>query len=170
MFLLGPTGTGKSTMIIGILQQLLGDGVPFMGFDFKRNYRCLLSASSKVLVVTVGRNLAPVGLNVMQPPEHVEFNEWAEALADIMSSSYLLMQGARNVLKAALITAHELYGQDARRRDALALIRTEMGKARPGSRRYGWLESSARTLEELTNGEFGTALNAKHATPVWPPR
>src|SRR5574337_1233033 len=42
-FLLGPTGTGKSTFILGLLQQFLTLGVPFMVFDFKRNYRCLLT-------------------------------------------------------------------------------------------------------------------------------
>lgn len=104
IFLLGPTGTGKSTFILGILRQFLSDRVPFMVFDFKRNYRCLLGAEHKnrgpptLLVLTVGRNVAPLALNAMTPPSGVPFGEWAEALADVISTSYLLMQGARNVL------------------------------------------------------------------------
>src|SRR6266700_1855676 len=42
VFLLGPSGTGKSTFIISLLRQLLRDRVPFWCVDFKRNYRCLL--------------------------------------------------------------------------------------------------------------------------------
>src|SRR5436190_13693697 len=42
LFLLGPTGTGKSTLILHLVEQLLRNDVPCWLFDFKRNYRCLL--------------------------------------------------------------------------------------------------------------------------------
>lgn len=35
-------------------------------------------------------------------PRGVDFGEWADALTDINSTAYLLLQGARNVLKEAL--------------------------------------------------------------------
>jgi len=171
VFLLGPTGTGKSTFILGLLQQLLADGRPFMVFDFKRNYRCLLAADggseqSWVLVLTVGRDVAPLALNAMTPPSGVPFGEWAEALADIISSSYLLMQGARNVLKESLLQARDAFGEDATFRRAYDLLVAELEKAKSGSRRYGWLESSVRSLDELSKGGFGSALNAITGTTV----
>jgi Helicase HerA, central domain len=171
VFLLGPTGTGKSTFILGLLQQLLADGRPFMVFDFKRNYRCLLaddggSEQSWVLVLTVGRDVAPLALNAMTPPSGVPFGEWAEALADVISSSYLLMQGARNVLKESLLQARDAFGEDATFRRAYDLLVAELEKAKSGSRRYGWLESSVRSLDELSKGGFGLALNAITGTTV----
>jgi hypothetical protein len=171
VFLLGPTGTGKSTFILGLLQQLLADARPFMVFDFKRNYRCLLAADggseqSWVLVFTVGRDVAPLALNAMTPPSGVPFGEWAEALADIISSSYLLMQGARNVLKESLLQARDAFGEDATFRRAYDLLVAELEKAKSGSRRYGWLESSVRSLDELSKGGFGLALNAITGTTV----
>lgn len=162
MFILGPTGTGKSTLILGLLLQILGDGVPFMAFDFKRNARCLLNASvaERLLVITVGRDTAPLAINAMQPPPGVGFEEWAAGLADVISTSYLLMQGARNVLMEALLAAHREKKMDATLKDAHQLLEAELRATRGGSRRYGWLESSVRSLEELTKGGYGRALNA----------
>jgi hypothetical protein len=162
VFILGPTGTGKSTFIIGLLRQLLADGVPFMVFDFKRNYRCLLADEDgrDVVVLTVGRETAPLVINALSPPEGVGMEEWMEALSDIISTSYLLMQGARNVLKEALLRARREKGDGATLRDAHALLDLELRSGRSGSRRYGWMESSTRALEEVSKGGFGRALGA----------
>jgi hypothetical protein len=168
LFILGPTGTGKSTLLLNLLLQIQAAGIPFMAFDFKRNYRCLLRApgAEHLIVFTVGRATAPLAINALTPPPGVEFEEWAEALSDIISSSYLLMQGARNVLKEAMLQAHEQHGADATLTHTHELLARELDATRSGSRRYGWLESSTRSVEELTKGSFGRALNTPHATSV----
>ncbi|HEX6641370.1 MAG TPA: DUF87 domain-containing protein [Thermoanaerobaculia bacterium] len=168
VFILGPTGTGKSTLLLNLLVQVLAAGVPFMVFDFKRNYRTLLAAPAHddLVVFTVGRQTAPLQLNALQPPHGVEFEEWAEALSDIISTSYLLMQGARNVLKEALLQARTRNGEGATLAHAHALLHAELDGTKTGSRRYGWLESSTRSLEELTKGSFGRALNANGGPAV----
>jgi hypothetical protein len=162
VFVLGPSGTGKSTLIIGLLRQFLRDKLPFWCVDFKRNYRCLLNDpfADQLIVLTVGRNTTPLRVNMLQPPAGVEQSEWVEALADIMSTAYLLMQGARNVLKEALLSASTNRGGEATLRDALDHLKMQLVSARSGSRRYGWLESSYRSIEELTKGALGQALNA----------
>ena len=165
-FILGPTGTGKSTLVLNLLLQIQAAVIPFMIFDFKRNYRCLLRASSRLIVFTVGRNAAPLALNALTPPAGVEFEEWAAALIDIISTSYLLMQGARNVLKEALLQAAQTHGTNATLSHAHALLTAELDATKSGSRRYGWLESSTRSLEELTKGRFGRALNATQGSTV----
>lgn len=159
VFILGPTGSGKSTLLLGLLLQVLSAGVPFMVFDFKRNYRCLLTEGDRLVVFTVGRTTAPLGINALRPPAGVEFSEWAEALSDIISTAYLLMQGARNVLKEALLAAEKAHGKAATVAHAHDLLADELEVTRAGSRRYGWLESATRSLEELSKGAFGAALN-----------
>jgi len=161
VFILGPTGTGKSTLLLNLLVQLLAASVAFMVFDFKRNYRSLLAAShhEEVVVFTVGRETAPLQLNALAPPPGVSFEEWADALTDIISTSYLLLQGARNVLKEALLQAHAQHAERATLSHAHALLASELATTKTGSRRYGWLESSTRSLEELSKGSFGRALN-----------
>lgn len=168
IFILGPTGTGKSTLLLNLLVQVQAAGVPFMVFDFKRNYRTLLAAPAHddLVVFTVGRQTAPLQLNALQPPEGVEFEEWAEALADSISTSYLLLQGARNVLKESLLAAQRAHGTGATLVHAHALLQAELDGSRSGSRRYGWLESSTRSMEELTKGSFGRALNTPGAQNV----
>jgi hypothetical protein len=168
IFILGPTGTGKSTLLLNLLIQIQAAGIPFMVFDFKRNYRCLLRAqgSEPLVIFTVGRNTAPLSINALTPPAGVEFEEWAEALSDIISTSYLLLQGARNVMKEAMLQARSQYGDAAMLAHAHELLARELDATRSGSRRYGWLESSTRSLEELTKGSFGKALNATTPTPV----
>lgn len=167
IFILGPTGTGKSTLLLNLLVQIQAAHIPFMVFDFKRNYRCLLHADGNeaLVVFTVGRNTAPLAINALMPPPGVEFEEWAEALSDIISTSYLLLQGARNVMKEALLQAHAQHGNAATLSHAYELLARELDATKSGSRRYGWLESSTRSLEELTKGSFGRALNASAATP-----
>jgi len=168
IFILGPTGTGKSTLLLNLLLQIQAAQIPFMVFDFKRNYRCLLRApgSESLIVFTVGRTTAPLSINALTPPPGVEFEEWAEALSDIISTSYLLLQGARNVMKEALLQAHAQHGNAGTLTHAYELLARELDATRSGSRRYGWLESSTRSLEELTKGSFGRALNATGGTHV----
>lgn len=164
VFILGPTGTGKSTLLLNLLVQVQAAGVPFLVFDFKRNYRTLLAAPThdELVVFTVGRETAPLHLNALLPPVGVPFEEWAESLSDSISTSYLLMQGARNVLKEALLAAHRTHGESATLGHAHALLQAELDSTRAGSRRYGWLESSTRSMEELSKGSFGRALNTPH--------
>jgi hypothetical protein len=168
VFILGPTGTGKSTLLLNVLVQIQEAQIPFMVFDFKRNYRCLLRATGAepLVVFTVGRNIAPLSINALTPPPGVEFEEWAEALSDIISTSYLLLQGARNVMKEALLQSYAHHGKSATLAHAHELLARELDTTKSGSRRYGWLESSTRSLEELTKGSFGRALNASSGTPV----
>src|SRR6266481_8902059 len=124
IFVLGPTGTGKSTLILGLLMQLLRDKAPFCIFDFKRNYRALLALkqSTQVMVFTVGRDVAPLALNVMRPPPLVSIPAWVEALTDIVSSAYLLLQGARNVLKEALLQTFDAHEHRATLRHTYELL------------------------------------------------
>jgi len=166
LFILGPTGTGKSTLILGILQQFLRAGVPFMVFDFKRNYRCLLPTNPDVLVVTVGRESAPLAVNALTPPPGVDDGEWAQSLSDVIGNAYLLLQGASNVLKEALSQARGERGADATLTDAHELVTAELQSLRPGSRRYGWLESTGRSIDELTKSGFGKSLNAPVGVPL----
>jgi hypothetical protein len=145
-----------------VLGQLLNDGTPFLVFDFKRNYRCLLPSSDDVLVLTVGREIAPLCVNALQAPPGVADEEWAQVLSDVIGSAYLLLQGATNVLKEALVRAQREHGSDATLRDAHRILVSELESLRSGSRRYGWLESATRSLDELTKAGFGQSLNHPH--------
>jgi hypothetical protein len=69
-------------------------------------------------------------------------------------------------MKEALLQAQAQHGRAATLMHAYELLARELDVTKSGSRRYGWLESSTRSLEELTKGSFGKALNATSGAPV----
>jgi hypothetical protein len=103
-------------------------------------------------------------VNALAPPPGVDDAEWAQALSDVIGNAYLLMQGASNVLKEALCQARQ--DHDATLSDAHQLVKAELRSLRPGSRRFGWLESTERSIDELTKGGFGKALNNPRGTSL----
>ena len=161
LFVLGPSGTGKTTFLLGLLRQLLRDGIVLWALDWKRNYRVLLrdEHGKEVLVLTIGGDIAPLRLNMLQPPAGVAVEEWVEALGDVISSGYLLMEGARSVLTEGMLEALQAQGERATFRDALPFIRAKFAQAK--QRKVGWLESTERAVNQLTKGPFGDALNAR---------
>jgi hypothetical protein len=158
VFVLARSGSGKTSWLLYLLEQLT---VSWCALDWKRNYRVLLHHPrlQDLLVLTVGSDVAPLRVNMLRPPRGVSIPEWLEAVSEAISEGYLLLQGARNVLKKALFEAIASMGERTTLRDAIPNILLMFAKAR--FREAGWLESAKRALEELTTGPFGDALNAR---------
>jgi hypothetical protein len=68
----GQTGSGKTTASMNLLRELLRAKVPFMIFDWKRNYRDLLTHSDfrdkEILIFTVGRPVSSFRFNPKNGP------------------------------------------------------------------------------------------------------
>ena len=64
MGIFGRSGSGKTNVAFIIVLNLLRKNKPFLVFDWKRNYRILLSIinDKEILVFTVGRNVAPFSI------------------------------------------------------------------------------------------------------------
>ena len=69
--LFGRTGSGKTNCGFLLINNLLEKQKPFWIFDWKRNYRNLLSfpAAENVKLFTVGRDISPFLFNPLIPPE-----------------------------------------------------------------------------------------------------
>ena len=74
----GRSGSGKTNLAYVILQGLVKAGKPFLVFDWKRNYRDLLTREefSDMLVFTVGRDIAPFRFNPLVPPPGTPATVW----------------------------------------------------------------------------------------------
>jgi hypothetical protein len=61
-------------------------GKPFLVFDWKRNYRDLLTLPefSELHVFTVGRSVAPVRFNPLIPPPGPLATVWPKKLIELM--------------------------------------------------------------------------------------
>jgi hypothetical protein len=66
----GRSGSGKTNLAYLLLHGLTKAGKPFLVFDWKRNYRDLISSPTfaDLVIFTVGRSVAPFRFNPLIPP------------------------------------------------------------------------------------------------------
>lgn len=96
----GRSGSGKTNLAFLILKGLAEKNKPFLVFDWKRNYRDLLTAPefSDMLVFTVGRDVSIFRFNPLIPPPGTPAKVWLKKLIEIMCHAYFLGEGVSVLL------------------------------------------------------------------------
>jgi hypothetical protein len=86
-----------------ILQTLVQHQKPFLVFDWKRNYRDLLTRPEfrHVEVYTIGRNIAPLTFNPLIPPAGTDPKTWLKKLNEVIAHAYCLGNGVLFLLQQA---------------------------------------------------------------------
>jgi DNA helicase HerA-like ATPase len=146
----GQTGSGKTNIAFQLIQTLTEQGIPFLVFDWKRNFRDLLlkpELKDKLRIYTAGRNVAPFHFNPKNAPPNSDAESYQKKLCEIIEWAYFLGQGAHDIIM-------ETYdkGNFAEMRDYLM-------KQRKQGREMLWWASGKRTLNALNFGELGAMLN-----------
>ena len=102
--ILGRSGAGKTNQGFLILNELKRKGKPFILFDWKRNYRDLLSLPgfADVEVYTIGRNIAPFTFNPLIPPAGTNPRTWLKKLNEVIAHAYCLGNGVLFLLQQAV--------------------------------------------------------------------
>jgi len=116
----GRSGSGKTNVGFIIVLNFLGHSRPFLIFDWKRNYRDLLSIPishkeyrsrlDEVLVFTVGRDISPFYFNPLIPPERSPPQIWINKLIDILCHSYFVGEGVAYLLQKCLDSIYQEFG------------------------------------------------------------
>ncbi|MBM3300964.1 MAG: DUF87 domain-containing protein, partial [Deltaproteobacteria bacterium] len=108
----GRSGCGKTNVGMALVLSFLRKKKPFLIFDWKRNYRDLLSLplAEDVLVFTVGRNIAPFHFNPLIPPAGTSPSVWLKKLIDIMAHAYFLGEGCAFLLQKAFDAVYREFG------------------------------------------------------------
>ena len=150
----GKTGSGKTTLMVRILQELCRKDKPFLIFDYKRNYRDLLKhpdfENQNILIFTVGRNnVVPFQFNPKAGPEGVEEYVWIKQLAQIIEKVYLLGPGANDVFM-------ESAGMDTFRQ-----MQEKVLKQKKRARELLWWASVKRTLNAINYPGLGEVVNCQ---------
>ncbi|MGC9335125.1 MAG: ATP-binding protein, partial [Anaerolineae bacterium] len=147
------------------LQVLVQHEKPFLVFDWKRNYRDLLTRPEfrDVAVYTIGRDVAPLQFNPLIPPPGTDPKTWLKKLNEVIAHAYCLGNGVLFLLQQAVDAAYAqagVYDQTVQRfptfRDVLAKARTMDTRGREA----GWLSSTLRALSSLCFGGMGELLNS----------
>jgi len=166
----GTTGSGKTNCAFLLLRELAAKKKPFLIFDWKRNYRDLLSLASfeGLKIYTVGRDIAPLFFNPMIPPAGTKPQEWLKKIGEILSHAYFLGEGVLYLLQNAFDKVYSDFGvydganEYPTFKDVLAILE----KMEVKGRKALWMDSTLRTLGVLCFGEFGKVLNTRKPFPI----
>ena len=165
--ILGRSGAGKTNLGFLILQQLKQKNKPFLLFDWKRNYRDLLSLPEfkDVEVYTIGRNTAPFTFNPLIPPQGTDPKTWLKKLNQVMAHSYCLGNGCLFLLQQAVDAVYEEAGVYDSTVEQWPTFNDVLKKARnmdTRGRESGWLSSTLRALSTLCFGDMGRLVNSSN--------
>lgn len=163
----GISGAGKTNLGFEIFRQLITKGTPVLVFDWKRNYRDLLTLPEfqDVDVYTVGRNVAPFHFNPLIPPPGTDAKTWLKQIIEVVAHAYCLGNGVLYLLQDTLNTVYEEHGVYCHSvriwptfRDVLIRARERNARGRESA----WLASTLRALSSLTFGEMDKTLTQGH--------
>jgi hypothetical protein len=147
----GSTGSGKTTIIYNILNQLMNQDKPFLILDWKRDYRDLVllpEFKNKIMVFTVGRRVSPFHFNPKIKPPAVDEHVWTKHLLDIITHAYLLGPGAEDVLRENM--QFETFGE----------MQEHLLKQRKRARELLWWASAKRTLNAINFPGLSEVVNS----------
>ncbi len=91
-------GHGKTSLIYNILSRLKNEGITFMVFDLKRDYRQLMFEEN-----TLYLDKNNLRINPLLPPKGISKKEWAVHFADAFAHSFSLLIGSRDFLLDSLL-------------------------------------------------------------------
>ncbi len=165
MAIVGRSGSGKTNIGFSILQTLVCHQKPFLVFDWKRNYRDLLTRPEfeKVEVYTIGRNIAPLQFNPLIPPAGTDPKTWLKKLNEVIAHAYCLGNGVLFLLQQAVDSVYEEAGVYDNLVNSWPTFKDVLMKARSmdtRGRESGWLSSTLRALSSLCFGGMGELLNS----------
>jgi len=165
MAIVGRSGSGKTNLGFQVLASLKQKEKPFLVFDWKRNYRDLLSLSGfqDVEVYTIGRNIAPLSFNPLIPPAGTDPKTWLKKLNEVIAHAYCLGNGVLFLLQQAVDAVYEEAGVYENLVHKWPTFKDVLLKARKmdtRGRESGWLSSTLRALSSLCFGGMGDLLNS----------
>lgn len=168
----GRSGAGKTNTVLCLLRGLLEKKVPFLIFDWKRNYRDLLAvpwvAEGEVAAVTAGRDLAPLRLNPLRPPPGTSPRTWLKKLIEIIAHAYFLGEGVMYLLQEALDSCYQRAGvfDGSERYPTFHDVLAHLKARKVNGREANWMASTLRALGSLTYGPMGETVCTSQSDDV----
>jgi len=168
----GRSGAGKTNTVMVLLRSLLDRGVPFLIFDWKRNYRDLLAApwvpEGSIAAFTAGRDLAPLHLNPLRPPPGTEARIWLKKIIEILAHAYFLGEGVMYLLQEAIDQCYEKAGvySGSDNYPTFRDVHTYLKHRKVIGREANWMASTLRTTGALTFGHMADTVCSDHPNDI----
>ena len=169
--ILGRSGSGKTNIVFKLISELGKNNIPFLIFDWKKNYRSLTAKRKDVLVFTPGSETSPFYFNPLIPPAGVPPKIWKEFLVSAIGYAYFIGEGALTILEQGIDQAYEQFGVYEGMcknypcfTDVAKII---LGKGQRRGREMLWMQSCTRVLYALTNSTIADSINVpQNAMPL----
>jgi hypothetical protein len=172
MAIFGRSGAGKTNTVAVLIKELVRNRKPFMIFDWKRNYRDLLTPEHDVPleVYTVGRPVHPLRFNPLIPPPGTDIKIWLKKLIEIISHAYYLGEGVVFLLLEALDHVYEEFGcykaPDSARYPCMTDVLNHLLNTRVTGRKAMWMDSTLRAVQSLCFGQISDVINVSHSDSI----
>ncbi|MCC6360669.1 MAG: DUF87 domain-containing protein [Phycisphaerales bacterium] len=163
----GRSGAGKTNLGFLVVQELLAHDKPLLIFDWKRNYRDLvtLPGFENVAVFTIGRAIAPLSFNPLIPPRGTPPQTWLKKLIGVLAHAYLLGDGVMFLLQEAIDDVYRrsgVYENRVQRWPTMRDVQVALRSRQSVGREAGWMSSALRALSSLCFGEMDVLINQGH--------
>jgi len=164
MGIFGSTGTGKTTLAKNILRELTKQRIPFIVFDWEKNYRDLIKENKEVKIFTIGTDISPFYFNYLKMPAGISYKEYVKNVVEVFNKAYVGGAGSDSVLLKVFDQAYQENDLPTTK-DAKSILEGEMkGKLR--GREMLWKQSSLRMLQFLSYGGTGEVYNTEQSYPI----
>jgi len=160
----GRSGSGKTNVAYIIINELKNKKKPFLIFDWKKNYRDLLSDDKfkDLLVFTVGTKTSPFFFNPLIPPPGTPPKVWLKKLVEITAHSFFLGAGVMHLLQNALdftYKQYNVYDDNPEKYPTFRDVQEYIDKLRTKGREMLWHASTKRALGSLCFGPMDEVVN-----------
>ena len=168
----GRSGAGKTNLALGIIRSLLAHNKPFLIFDWKRNYRDLITLfpGHRFRVFTVGRDVAPIQFNPLIPPTGTSPDIWLKKLIEIVATTYYVGEGVISLLLRAFDAVYRDAGvYEATAPESWPTLRDVwdwLKECPTRGREQNWMASTLRAVAALCHGEMGRVVNVRRQFPL----
>lgn len=154
----GRSGAGKTNFAFHLLEQLTEKSVAWLFLDWKKTARHVLPYLGKpVHIFTPGRSLSPFVFNPFIPPPGLDTNIYTNQLIDVLASAYSLGDGAKTILRRALVTCYKELKHWPTATDVLSAVE----RMKLNAKANNWRTSTIRALEAINFAHFSSATPQK---------
>lgn len=167
----GRSGAGKTNLALNVISTLIQHKKPVLIFDWKRNYRDLLTLfpGEPIRIFTVGRDVAPIQFNPLIPPAGTQPDTWLKKLIEIIATTYFVGEGVISLLLKAIDAVYKDAGvYDGRPEEwpTMLDVLAWLQNYRARGREHNWLTSTFRAVMALCYGEMGRIVNVNQQFPI----
>jgi len=167
MLIVGMTGTGKTNLVMQLLMQFARERIPFLIFDWKRNYSTLAGKPGfeNLKVIKIADPDSDFTINPLIAPPGVNPKHWIGLIVDVLKDAFFVAHGPEYWFRKGLDEIYSSHGvyQGSKTFPTFNDLKRVLGKEYTRGREMLWMSSAKRVLAILTfSGVLGGLLNVKN--------